>query len=165
MMHWWRKLRGLRLLPERHWTNPSLLIWECTRCHMQGQISFQFHHIQVLLGTRTCNCHHLVTPNPPCRLISCNKQILTKCQIYCKTTSLVVCRDSILVAKEHPWWSLKAPQYLQMRVAPHFEFFDQNLLDLLTSPWHYSLLFKLSIVLTSSYLMKVLCFIKLFLSD
>lgn len=165
MMHWWRKLRGLRLLPERHWTNPSLLIWECTRCHMQGQISFQFHHIQVLLGTRTCNCHHLVTPNPPCRLISCNKQILTKCQIYCKTTSLVVCKDSTLVAKEHPWWSLKAPQYLQMRVAPHFEIWPKFAWPADLSMASFPSLQIVYIVLTCSHLMKVLCFIKLFLPD
>lgn len=128
MMHWWRKLRGSRWLLARYWTTTlSLSIWECTRCHLQGQISFQSHHIQVLLVTRTCSCLHMVSPNLACQLISCNKHILTKSQIYCKTTSLVVCRDLTLVAKDHPLWNLKAPQYQQMIVVPRFEF-DVNCL-------------------------------------
>jgi len=122
MMRWWRKLRGLRLLPGRQWTPLNLIIWECTRCNLQGQISFQCHNIQVLWITRTYNFPNLVTPHLTCRIISCNKPILTKSQICCKTISSVVCRGLTSVAKDQPSWNLKPPQSLQVRVALHFEY-------------------------------------------
>lgn len=136
MMHLRRKLRGSRLPQERWWVPQSHSTWECTRSHTINLVISHFHN-KDLLATRTCNCHHLTIRRLIFQLTICIRQVLIMSQIFCRTTLLVDYRALTSVAKDHQLWSLRAPHFLQVKVAPHF---DANWLlsfwpaDLL--PWH-----------------------------
>lgn len=137
MMHLKRKSRGSRL-PLGRWLALRIRsTWACTRWRTTPPVIFSYRSKRDLLATRTRSCHPSVVLRPACRLTICNNRILIVSRTFYRMTQSVGYRGLTSAAKDRLLWSLKVPQSLRVKVAPHFEVRTGCwTADLLTCPWH-----------------------------